>query len=279
MSTEQQPELVWITGASSGLGRELAKMYAQQGATVIASARGLEQLKTLEAEVISNKGGDLPAPAGPDRGCIIPMPLDVTDNESVTSAVASILSGHGVPDVVILNAGYYEPCSLNEITLEHFEKTIDVNYRGVVRCLLAVLPQMIAEYATNHQCRGHIVLVSSVAGYSGLPQAAAYGSTKAALTHLAESIKHECNHNHLDVTVVNPGFVRTPLTDQNDFAMPFIMEVEDAARAMHKGIVAKRFEVTFPKRFTWILKFLRILPYPLYFFLTRGLLSSGPSPD
>ena len=135
---------------------------------------------------------------------------------------------------------------------------------------MAVLPAMLANKSTS--AKKHIVIVSSVAGYSGLPRAAAYGSTKAALTNLAESLKHECNERNIDVTVVNPGFVKTPLTDLNDFPMPFIMELDDAAEAMYKGLASRKFEVTFPKRFTWLLKFMRILPYPIYFRLTRKLL-------
>jgi len=260
--------VVWITGASSGIGLEIAKRYAQDGATVFASARSSERLQQLADSVTHSQENEK---GQTKNGKIIPLPVDVTDNESVLSAASTILSETGAPDVVILNAGYYEPCSLQEITLEHFEKTIDVNYRGVVRCLLSVLPTLINS-SSNKEHRAHLVFVSSVAGYSGLPQAAAYGSSKAALIHLAESIKHECNAHGIDVTVVNPGFVKTRLTDQNDFNMPFIMEVEDAADAMYRGLLKRRFEVTFPRRFTWILKFFRLLPYPLYFLLTRGLL-------
>ena len=262
-------QLVWITGASSGLGYTLASLYARDGARVIVSARSGDKLQALAAS--------------PDlAGSIIPVPVDVTDNESVVAATTSIVNQWGTPDTIILNAGYYEPCSFADSTLEHFEKTIDVNYRGVVRCLMAVLPSILEKQQTSTVSSGtrglqvsersHIVLVSSVAGYSGLPRAAAYGSTKAALTNLGESIKHECNAKGIDVTVVNPGFVKTPLTDLNDFPMPFIMELDDAAQAMYAGINSRKFEVNFPKRFTWMLKFLRILPYPVYFALTKRLL-------
>jgi len=215
-------KLVWITGASSGLGYALAKRYAENGHTVVASARRFEQLQRLRDEA--------------------------------------------TPDTVILNAGYYQPCSLDEITMDNFLATFDVNVNGTVRCMLGILP------ALRVRGSGHVVFVSSVAGYSGLPRAAAYGSSKAALTHLAESIKLECNAEGIDVTVVNPGFVKTPLTDKNSFAMPFIMEVETASRAMFAGLESGKFEVVFPKRFAWILKLLRILPYRLYFAITRRLL-------
>lgn len=264
-------QLIWITGASSGLGYALARLYAKDGAKVIVSARSEDKLQGLAAA------------ASEFAGSILPVPVDVTDNESVVAAATQIMAQWGIPDTVILNAGYYEPCSFEDTTLEHFEKTIDVNYRGVVRCLMAVLPSLFEKQSRavvtsggsdngNATNRSHLVLVSSVAGYSGLPRAAAYGSTKAALTNLGESIKHECNVKNIDVTVVNPGFVKTPLTDLNDFPMPFIMELDDAAQAMYSGISSRKFEVNFPKRFTWILKFLRILPYPLYFAATKRLL-------
>ncbi len=271
MKNDDGKPLVWITGASSGLGYAVATLYAKDGATIVASARSQTKLANL-----ANLAVQTEADAVADRslqGSIVPLPMDVTDDDSVTSGVKTILDNYGVPDTIILNAGYYDPCSLDEVTLEHFEKTIDVNYRGVVRCLLAVLPALRANSLSKLDGpRPHIVIVSSVAGYSGLPRAAAYGSTKAALTNLAESMKHELNSVGIDISVVNPGFVKTPLTDLNEFPMPFIMEVEDAALAMYTGLAKRQFEVTFPKRFTWIMKFMRILPYPVYFMATRKLL-------
>ena len=273
MSDSQGNPLVWVTGASSGLGHALARLYAKDGAQVIASARSQDKLQALAALVDTDSlQTTTDTSAITPSGSVSPLPMDVTDDESITSGVKQMLNNWGVPDTVILNAGYYDPCSLDEITLEHFEKTIDVNYRGVVRCLLAVLPMIREKALTKSASRPHLVIVSSVAGYTGLPRAAAYGSTKAALTNLAESMKHELNAAGIDISVVNPGFVKTPLTDLNEFPMPFIMELEDAARAMHSGIASRKFEITFPKRFTWIMKFLRILPYPVYFLATKKLL-------
>lgn len=266
MNSKNRKSQVWITGASSGLGHAVARLYAKDGAQVVASARSQDKLQALSIESEND------AAENAQTGSIKPLPMDVTDDDSVNSGIQHMLNNWGVPDTIILNAGYYDPCSLDEITLEHFEKTIDVNYRGVVRCLLALLPAIRERAATNPDSRPHIVIVSSVAGYSGLPRAAAYGSTKAALTNLAESMKHELDVAGIDITVVNPGFVKTPLTDLNEFPMPFIMELEDAALAMYKGLATRKFEVTFPKRFTWIMKLLRILPYPIYFPVTRRLL-------
>lgn len=251
----QHSDVVWITGASSGLGYALAQRYAADGYTVIASARREEKLLVLAA--------DTQAQGYP--GTIVPVTLDVTNNQSVTAAINTLLEKAGTPDVVVLNAGFYEPCSLSELTLEHFLATYDVNVNGVARCLLGLLEPL------RKKGNSQVVLVSSVAGYSGLPRAAAYGSSKAALTHLAESLKHECEDSGIRITLVNPGFVKTPLTDKNKFPMPFIMPLEKAADAMYRGIQSGRFEVTFPKRFTWILKLLRLLPYPLYFAISKKL--------
>ncbi len=252
----QAPGVVWITGASSGLGFELALRYASDGYTVVASARRKDKLLALVAQARSQGF----------NGKVLPVVLDVTNDESVNKAIGEILNTAGIPDIVVLNAGYYEPCSLEEISLQHFLLTYEVNVHGVVRCLFGMLDEL------KQKDQSQVVLVSSVAGYSGLPRAAAYGSSKAALIHLAESLRHECKASGINITLVNPGFVKTPLTDKNEFPMPFIMSVEKATDAMYKGIQSGRFEVTFPKRFTWMLKFLRILPYPLYFAITRKFL-------
>ncbi len=249
-------KLVWITGASTGIGYSLALQYAEHGHTVVASARSVDKLASLVAA------------AEALTGTIVAVAVDVTSEESVTAAVDQMQQQFNrQPDVAILNAGYYEPLELEQVTLEHFERTYDVNLRGVVRCLI---PMLTAFRARSQG--GQVVLVSSIAGYSGLPRAAAYGSSKAALIHMAESLKHECESHNITITVVNPGFVKTPLTDLNTFSMPFMLEPEDAAKRMFSGIEAKKFEVTFPRRFTWWFKLMRILPYPLYFLLTKKLL-------
>lgn len=245
---------IWITGASSGIGAELATQYAQAGHTVFASARNEATLLAMQHSAASAQGD------------ILALPLDVTDNTSVLSAFEQMQQRNQTPDLVILNAGYYEPVEFNELTLEHFEKTYDVNLRGVVRCLLPAL----ASFAERRS--GHIAIVSSVSGFRGLPKAAAYGSSKAALINLAESLKPECNAHSIKLTLVNPGFVKSKLTDRNDFDMPFIMETPDAARRIIKGLESTAFEVTFPRRFTYWLKLFRILPYRLYFLLTNRLL-------
>ncbi len=251
--TKSMVNTIWITGASSGIGRALALRYAAAGHTVYASARSVDRLATLSAEAVSLSGS------------IQAVPLDVTDTDAVNAVVDQWIADSAVPDIAVLNAGFYSPTGLDELTLEHFEQTFAVNYMGVVKCMMALMPHY------REKQTGHLVLVSSVAGYAGLPRAAAYGSSKAALINLAESMKPECDARNIKVTVVNPGFVKTPMTDLNDFNMPFQIDTDTAAERMFDGISAGKFEITFPRRFTWMLKFLRILPYPLFFPVVRQL--------
>jgi len=243
---------IWIAGASTGIGAALAKQYSEAGHTVFASARSEDKLLALSQQI---NDGD---------GQIIPLPCDVTDNDSVLSAVEAMLS-KGPIDVAILNAGYYEPIELENLNLEHFINTYDVNLTGVVRCLLAVLDSM------RNQGRGQIAIVSSVSGYTGLPRAAAYGSSKAALINLAESLQPECKAAGIDIRLISPGFVKSPLTDKNSFEMPFIIEADDAASRIFKGLASTSFETHFPKRFTLWLKLLQLLPYRLYLKLAARL--------
>ncbi len=244
---------IWITGASSGIGAEVAKLYAQAGHTVFASARNHATLTTMAVASTTFEGE------------IIAVPLDVTDNDSVKTAFNQIKQHSDQLDLAILNAGYYEPVEFEALALDHFEKTYDVNLLGVVRCLLPLL-----QYFTKNN-KGHIGIVSSVSGFRGLPKAAAYGSSKAALINMAESLKPECNARGIKLSLINPGFVKSKLTERNDFKMPFIMETEDAAKRIVDGLESDSFELTFPKRFTYWLKLFRILPYRLYFVLTKRL--------
>ena len=246
------PARVWITGASSGIGRAVALAYARAGAAVAASARAADALAALAAEPVA--GGRLRA-----------FPVDVTDRAAVAATVARIEAELGGLDLVILNAGTHEPVAATQFDAAVFDRLIAVNLVGTVNGLAAVLPRLIARRA------GHIAIVASVAGYGGLPSAAAYGATKAALINLAEALKFDLDRCGVRVSLVNPGFVRTPLTDKNRFAMPALMEVDDAARALVRGLARGGFEVTFPRRFTYVLKLLRLLPYRLYFPLVARL--------
>lgn len=244
---------VWITGASSGIGESLALLYAREGHTVFASARSEKKLLSLAGQSTEFAGS------------IVAAPLDVTDNDSVVSQIERLEGQHGPVDLSILNAGYYEPIEIDQLNLEHFEKTYDVNLRGVVRCLMAVLPKALDRQA------GQIAIVSSVSGYVGLPKAAAYGSSKAALINLCESLQPECNRHGVQISLVSPGFVKSKLTEKNSFDMPFIIESDDAAHRIYKGLSSNRFETTFPRRFTYMLKVLQLLPYTLLLKITARM--------
>jgi short-subunit dehydrogenase len=243
--------IIWITGASSGIGREAARQYAEQGHTVCASARNAGSLQKLADECREFAGE------------ICPIAMDVTDFQQVSDGFEKIMSATGLPDLTLLNAGTYIRNTASKFDREVFEKTMRINFMGTINCLHRIVPACIERGG------GHIAVVSSVAGYRGLPGGSAYGASKAALINLVEAMQPELAVRGVCVTVVNPGFVRTPLTDKNEFAMPFLMEVDDAVRAMIDGLARRRAEVTFPKRFTWLLKLLRILPIAVYLRLTR----------
>jgi short-subunit dehydrogenase len=246
------PARVWITGASSGIGRAVALAYAHAGATVAASARAADALAALAAEPQA-------------QGRIHAFPVDITDRVAVRRTAEHIEAQLGALDLVILNAGTHEPVDAQHFDAAVFDRLIAVNLTGTINGLAAILPRLIARRA------GHVVIVASVAGYGGLPSAAAYGATKAALINLAEALKFDLDRCGVRVSLVNPGFVRTPLTDKNRFRMPALMAVDDAAAALVRGLARGGFEVTFPRRFTLVMKLLRLLPYRLYFPLMARL--------
>jgi len=243
----------WITGASSGIGRALALRMARAGWTVGVTARRAEALEDLARE------------ADGARGRIVPAPCDVTDRGAVAEALAALEKQAGPVRLAVLNAGIYEPDQADTLDPDTFAKTVNLNLIATVGCLAALMPGWMARK------RGHLVVVSSVAGYSGLPRSLSYGATKAALINFCEGLKFDFDRLGLAVQVVCPGFVRTPATDRNDFKMPALMEVEDAAEAIYRGLDPNRFEITFPKRFTYVLKVLRCLPHRLYFPLVKRI--------
>ena len=246
---------IWITGASSGIGEEVARQYVAAGHTVCISARNAAGLEGLVAEWSSAQGS---AHA---------FPLDVTDAEAARRVYAEICASVGVPDLVILNAGTHKENPVAEFSSASYQRIMDINYMGVINCLEPVIPGCLERRA------GHIAVVSSVAGYRGLPKASAYGASKAALINMCEALQPELAEYGIKLRVINPGFVRTPLTDLNEFDMPFLMEVDDAARAMIERLEGNHFEITFPRRFTWLLKILRMLPYGIYLGMTRKLVN------
>lgn len=241
--------VAWVTGASTGIGRAVALKLAKTGWRVAVTARNQEALESLVDEA---KDG---------YGTIIPMAADITDREQITKIVTDLEQDHGGVALAVLNAGIYEPIHGNQLEYAVFDKTFAVNLGGTVNCLVPLQKAMFSRR------KGQIAIVSSVAGYGGLPTSAAYGATKAALINLAESLKFDFDKMGILIQVVNPGFVDTPATQSNPFEMPDLMQVDDAAEALVSGLTTSAFEVTFPKKFTRTLKILNLLPYRAYFAL------------
>ncbi len=194
--------------------------------------------------------------------------LDVTDADSVNAAARQIRQNWGEPDLVIWLAGTYAPMQAHSFDLEKARSVVETNLIGPLNGLAALLPGMLASG------KGGIVFVSSVAGYRGLPKSLIYGPSKAALINLAESLYLDLHARGLGVWVISPGFVETPLTEQNDFQMPGLLSAREAASAIVAGLATGRFEVHFPKRFTCIMKIMRTLPYRLYFALIGRLVKT-----
>lgn len=242
--------IAWITGGSDGIGRALAIRMLQKGDWQVAvSARSEDRLKAL-------------SDAHPG---IVSFPLDVTQPAEVVRVVDAIEDAQGLPDRVILNAGIYEPMQAGDVREEDYAVHMQVNYLGVTNCLAAVLPRMLARK------RGQIVIMGSVAGYRGLPNALPYGPTKAALVNLAESLRAELQGTGVDIRLVSPGFVATRLTQKNRFPMPAMVTADEAADAILRGLERTSFEIAFPKRFVAWLKLLRCLPYAWYYRIARRM--------
>ncbi len=237
--------VAWITGASTGIGRQLALDLAGKGYTVAATARGQDKLASLAAEA---KGGR-----------IVPFPADVTDRAGMAKVVDDIERELGPVVLAIFNAGNYFPVKGKEPDPEKFEKTFQINVFGVMNGLSPVLARM------RGRGRGHIALTASVSGYGGLPMASAYGASKAALNNMAAALKFDLDQINVRIQIINPGFVETPLTDKNDFAMPALVPVAEASRRIVEGLAKGGFEITFPRRLSWVLKVVSKLPAPLYF--------------
>ncbi len=242
--------LAWVTGASSGIGRALALRLARDGFNVVVTARDHEKLVRLQHE-------------SPGPGRIIVLDGDVTDPRDMERVLAAIEYEHGSMVLTILNAGVYVPVHGEDMHREDFERTFAVNLHGTVNCLLPAVRHM--------KARGHgqIAIVSSATGYGGLPTSAAYGATKAALINMAESLKFDLDKTGIRLQIINPGFVETAATATSEFPMPALVSAEVAADRIAEGLKRSGFEITFPKRFTYALKLLNLLPYGLYFWLVN----------
>ena len=242
---------VWITGASSGIGRELAIQLASQNVEIYASARRSDELQILSS--INNN--------------IHSINLDVSKIKDVRKNTKFFFEDGNFPDLVILNAGVSRLFTLDKIDEKHQDiiDSMDTNYFGVINCLSVILPRMIERK------KGHIAIMSSVAGYRGLPNSVAYSPTKAALINLVEIMRSELSPLGINISIINPGFVDTDATKVNKFRMPSMVSVEFAARKIIRDLVKLKYEVAFPFMFTFFIKFLRILPNTLYFYIIRKL--------
>ena len=236
---------IWITGASSGIGKALALKFAEENWQVAISARRKELLDELaQKENISS------------------YPLDVTDENLVTTTFSNILNEFKELNLCVFCSGAYDPKLEKNINKKQIRKIMNVNFFGVLNCIKTV-----EDYFKGKK-EGHISIVSSVAAYRGLPNSSGYGPSKAALTNLTESLYFDFKKHNVRISLISPGFIKTPLTDQNTFNMPFIKTPEFAADKMYSGLTkSNAFEIHYPKGLTIILKILRILPYRAYLFL------------
>ena len=234
--------VVWITGASSGIGAAVGLEMADRGWEVAISARSSKKLDKIAA-LHSN---------------IKAFACDVTDRDGMSKTAQEIEAEFGSLAMIIANAGIYLPTRFPEFDVSVFDDSFDVNLTGTVNMIAAAYPFMISRE------KGQIVLVSSVAGYNGLPTSAAYGATKAALLNMGESMSVDLAKHGLSVNMVAPGFIDTPATQKNTFYMPALMDVTKAATAMVDGLEKNCTRITFPKRFTFWLRLLTFLPRQLY---------------
>lgn len=253
-ATTRSKKVAWVTGASQGIGAAVALRLADSGWIVAGSARSADQLAELARK------------SGTRDGEIHAFPLDVTDESAARAVYAEIGARLGPVDLVILNAGTHQPIDGTKFAVEPVRKLVDVNLMGTVNCLAPVIEDFVARET------GRIAVVASVAGYRGLPTASGYGATKAALINMCEALRPELREKGVVLSCVTPGFVKTPLTDKNPFSMPFLITTETAARRIVEGLKSDRFEITFPRRFTYILKLLRVLPYAAYFAISRRII-------
>lgn len=244
--------VAWITGGGTGIGRGLALRLAEDGWKVAISGR---------------RPGPLAETARLNPDHLIAYPLDVADLQAVRDTAAHIESELGAISLVIFNAGIGQFVKLSQLAPEISARHMQINYLGTVNGIDAILPSFLRRQ------NGHIVIVASVAGYRGVPLAAAYGPTKAALINLAEILHLELERKGIAVSVCNPGFIDTDMTRDNPFPMPFLMPLDSAVDVIYRGIHKRKFEITCPRRMIALLKIMRCLPYAWYFFLMKTFYS------
>lgn len=252
---------LWVVGASSGIGRALVRQFDAPGRTIFVSARDGVALEELREELAAR---------------VVVLPLDIVDSEAVKKAAAVIDEHTAGLDLVVINAGTCEYIDANDIDTDLIERVMRTNFLAATQIVRCVLPLLRVSRRMRRDFSPMLVLVASSVTFQALPRAGAYGASKAALRYFAESLKIDLQHEAIDVRVVSPGFVKTPLTDRNDFSMPFLISADQAARRIMKGLTSSRFDIHFPRRFTWLLKLFACLPDSLRFNLL-GKMSRHPS--
>tara|TARA_B100001109_G_scaffold197934_1_gene164597 strand:+ start:470 stop:1231 length:762 start_codon:yes stop_codon:yes gene_type:complete len=237
---------IWITGGSTGIGKALAIKFANEGWNVAISARRENLLKEISDQYTN----------------ISSFPLDVTDKSKCKEVFDKIRDKFDEIDICFFSTGTWNPRKEKDIDVEQIEDVFKINFFGTLNSIKAV-----EEYFKNKK-NGIITIVSSIAGYRGLPNSTGYGPSKSALNNLAESLYFDFGRSNVRVCLVSPGFIKTPMTDKNDFKMPFLKSPEYAAEKIYDGLVNKNvFEIHFPKSLTLILKILSLIPSKIYFSL------------
>ncbi|WP_366246922.1 SDR family NAD(P)-dependent oxidoreductase [Devosia sp. 67-54] len=250
MQSDVRHRVAWVTGAGSGIGHGLALRLARDGWRVAVSARTATDLDALAAE----------------SKAIAAFPLDVTDEAGCARTTRRIEGELGPIELAVFNAGAYFPTTAEDFSVANFRKTVDVNLLGEVNCMAGVVPSMLARRS------GHIVLMGSLTGFVGLPTAASYGATKAALNNMAQAFKPDFERFGITISVINPGFVKTPATDRNTFPMPFLIGVDEAVDHIMAGIARRQFDISFPWQMRAAIRLLQVLPNWAKFAITRRML-------
>ena len=243
-------KVIWITGASTGIGKSLAIKFSKNGWKVAISARRAEILDDISKQ---NEN-------------IFPFPLDVTNKEECKKVFLEVKNKLHNIDICVFSTGTWDPKKEKDIDIDQIENVMKVNFFGTLNSIKSV------EKYFKDLGKGHISIVSSIAGYRGLPNSTGYGPSKSALNNLAESLYFDFKKYGVRISLISPGFIKTPMTDKNDFKMPFLKTSEYAADKIYHGLVNTNvFEIHFPKQLTLILKFLKILPNWLYLKLVGKL--------
>ena len=245
-----------IIGGTFGIGYELSKIYLKKSKNLIILGRNDEKLDEISKEFSNSQTN------------VITKKFDVTSIEQCKQTLNSVIDELGLLDLIIYSSGFYKPNNTFDVDLDLYRKTIEVNFMGLINVMSVILPFL------KQQQKGHIAMISSLAGFFGLPNSSGYGPSKAAMMNYSESIYNDCKKNNIHVSIINPGFVKTRLTDQNKFKMPFLMSAEEAAKIIYNGLEKKKYDITFPFVMSLIFKTLKILPKPIFLFLIKFMVKT-----